>query len=248
MKVVAPEPFTYKGGQRAVLLLHGFTGSSRDVRQLGRFLQKNGYTCHAPIYKGHGVGPHSLLETGPEEWWQSVIEGCRFLRENGYQEMAIAGLSLGAIFSLKAGLEWPVKGIVSMSAHVLEREPNAYFQRVLDYARRYKTFEGKSDDQIADEMWQVENSTMPSLKELQTLVLDIGRHLESLTVPILILQGKLDEPIYQESADILYKTVSSLKKEIRWFEQSGHLLTIDKEKEEAFEAVVSFLNSLEWES
>ncbi|MFL6516850.1 MAG: carboxylesterase, partial [Bacillus sp. (in: firmicutes)] len=34
MKVVIPKPFTFKGGKRAILLLHGFTGNSADVRML----------------------------------------------------------------------------------------------------------------------------------------------------------------------------------------------------------------------
>lgn len=40
MKIRLPEPFFFEEGKRAVLLLHGFTGNSSDVRQLGRFLQK----------------------------------------------------------------------------------------------------------------------------------------------------------------------------------------------------------------
>lgn len=42
MKIRLPEPFFFEEGKRAVLLLHGFTGNSSDVRQLGRFLQKKG--------------------------------------------------------------------------------------------------------------------------------------------------------------------------------------------------------------
>ena len=40
MKVVAPKSFTFEGGKRAVLLLHGFTGSTKEVKKLGEFLQK----------------------------------------------------------------------------------------------------------------------------------------------------------------------------------------------------------------
>lgn len=40
MRIKMPEPFTFEGGKRAVLLLHGFTGNSADVRMLGRFLEK----------------------------------------------------------------------------------------------------------------------------------------------------------------------------------------------------------------
>ena len=60
MKIVAPKPFTFGNGKRAVLLLHGFTGNTADVRMLARFLEKKGYTCHAPLYKGHGVPPEEL--------------------------------------------------------------------------------------------------------------------------------------------------------------------------------------------
>ncbi len=42
MKIKLPKPFTFEAGPRAVLLLHGFTGHSADVRMLGRFLEKKG--------------------------------------------------------------------------------------------------------------------------------------------------------------------------------------------------------------
>ena len=38
MQIKLPQPFFFQEGKRAVLLLHGFTGNSSDVRQLGRFL------------------------------------------------------------------------------------------------------------------------------------------------------------------------------------------------------------------
>ena len=57
MQIKLPKPFFFEEGKRAVLLLHGFTGNSSDVRQLGRFLQKKGYTSYAPQYEGHAAPP-----------------------------------------------------------------------------------------------------------------------------------------------------------------------------------------------
>ncbi|GAA3314081.1 hypothetical protein GCM10020331_005760 [Ectobacillus funiculus] len=34
MKIVSAKPFTYRGGNKAVLLLHGFTGNTRDVKNV----------------------------------------------------------------------------------------------------------------------------------------------------------------------------------------------------------------------
>ena len=40
---------SFEEGKRAVLLLHGFTGNSADVRQLGRYLQKGLYILCSTI-------------------------------------------------------------------------------------------------------------------------------------------------------------------------------------------------------
>ena len=64
--------------ERAVLLLHGFTGNSADVRMLGRYLEDKGYTCHAPQYKGHGVPPEELSSYWARDWWQDVVEDTNF--------------------------------------------------------------------------------------------------------------------------------------------------------------------------
>ncbi|EAZ86362.1 YvaK [Bacillus sp. B14905] len=37
MKLTKPQPLTIEGGKKAVLLLHGFTGSTKDVKKLGGF-------------------------------------------------------------------------------------------------------------------------------------------------------------------------------------------------------------------
>ncbi|MFD3204252.1 alpha/beta hydrolase, partial [Bacillus sp. LR_5] len=88
MKVVTPKPFTFKGGDKAVLLLHGFTGNTADVRMLGRYLNERGYTCHAPQYEGHGVPPEELVHTGPEDWWKNVMDGYEYLKSEGYESIA----------------------------------------------------------------------------------------------------------------------------------------------------------------
>src|SRR5690625_3401354 len=109
-----PKPFTFKAGPRAVLLLHGFTGHSADVRMLGRFLEKKGYTSHAPIYRGHGEAPEKLIETNPDEWWEDVLQAYDNLQQLGYKEIAVAGLSMGGALGLKLASSKPVKAVIPM--------------------------------------------------------------------------------------------------------------------------------------
>lgn len=241
------KPFFFQAGSRAVLLLHGFTGSSSDVRMLGRFLEKNGYTCHAPHYKGHGVPPEELIETSPEDWWEDVLQGYQTLKDAGYEEIAVAGLSLGGVFSLKLSTMKPVKGIVTMCSPMTMRTTDKMFEGVLKYAKDYKRFEGKQDDEIEQEVEAIQSKGMPSLPALQQLVGDVRKELDMVYAPLLVVQSKNDEVIDPDSAHIIYDEVESLKKEIHWFEQSGHVITLDKEKEQLHEAVLKFLESLDWE-
>lgn len=143
MKLVAPKPFTFTGGARAVLLLHGFTGTTADVRMLGRFLQKHGYTTHAPLYRGHGVPPEELVTYSPVEWWADVKEGYNALLEQGYEEIAVCGLSLGGVFSLKVGAALSVKGVIPMCAPMRPRTETAMQVGMLAYAKEYKKREKK---------------------------------------------------------------------------------------------------------
>lgn len=241
------KPFFFQAGNRAVLLLHGFTGSSSDVRMLGRFLEKKGYTCLAPHYKGHGVPPEQLIETYPEEWWQDVLQGYQTLKEAGYKEIAVAGLSLGGVFSLKLGLLNPVKGIVTMCSPMTMRTTDKMFEGVLKYAADFKRFEGKNEVEIEQEVEAIRLKGMPSLPQLQQLVSDVRNELDMIYAPVLVIQSKNDEIIDPDSAHIIYDEVESLKKDIKWFEHSGHVITLDKEKQLLHEAVYEFLHSLDWE-
>lgn len=241
------KPFFFKAGERAVLLLHGFTGSSSDVRMLGRFLEKKGYTSHAPHYKGHGVPPEQLIETSPEDWWQDVVKGYNTLKEAGYEKIAVVGLSLGGVFSLKLSLSTPVKGIVTMCSPMVMRTTEKMFDGVLKYAGDFKRFEGKDEAVIEQEVEAIRQQGMPSLSELKQLVERVRSELDMVYAPILVVQSKNDEIIDPNSAHIIYDEVESLRKEIKWFEHSGHVITLDKEKALLHETVYEFLQSLDWE-
>lgn len=246
MKVAAPKPFLFEGGDRAVLLLHGFTGSSADVRMLGRFLQKKGYTCHAPQYKGHGVPPEELVHTGPEDWWQDVLDGYNFLKERGHEEIAVAGLSLGGVFSLKLGYTLPVKGIIPMCAPMHIKSEEVMYKGVLAYAEEYKKREQKSEDQIKGEMDEFCKTPMTTLKALQRLLEEVRDNVDMIYTPTFVVQARHDEMINTESANIIHDKIQSDEKQLKWYENSTHVITLGEEKEQLHEDVYEFLEELDW--
>ncbi len=111
-----------------MLLLHGFTGNSSDVRQLGRFLQKKGYTSYAPQYEGHAAPPEEILQSSPFVWFKDALDGYDYLVEQGYDEIVVAGLSLGGDFALKLSLNRDVKGIVTMCSPMGGKTEGAIYE------------------------------------------------------------------------------------------------------------------------
>lgn len=246
MKIKLQQPFTFKGGKRAVLLLHGFTGNSADVRMLGRYLEKQGYTCHAPHYKGHGVPPEELVKTGPSDWWKDVMMAYDFLKSEGHEEIAVAGLSLGGVFSLKLGYTVPIKGIVTMCAPMYIKSEEMMYKGVLEYAREFKKYEGKTQEQIELEMDLLADKPMNTLKALQELITDVREHVDLIYAPTFVVQGRHDDVINPKSADIIIDAIESPVKKIKWYEESGHVITLDKERNQLHEDVFEFLESLDW--
>ena len=246
MKIIAPKPFTIESGKRAVLLLHGFTGNPNDVKRLGRYLAERNYSVHAPLYKGHGLDPLTLVQSNPQDWWNSVVEGYDILREKGYEEIAVAGVSLGGVFSLKLGVERPMKAIVTMSAPAIAKSPDSLQSRIVDYAINYKKLSGKYDPSKDTREAISELVQMPSLTTLQTMINETSSKLNTVNTPVHVLRGLEDDQYYCESADLIYSSVKSRIKSVKTFINSGHILTLGKEKELVYEEVFRFFDSLDW--
>ena len=247
MKVSLPQPFYYKAGKRAVLLLHGFTGNSADVHMLGRFLEKSGYTVKAPHYKGHGASPLELIQTGPVDWWQDVEKAYEELVADGYTEIAVVGLSLGGVFSLRLGYLKPLKGIVTMCAPMTMRTTDTMFSGIVKYAKDFSRAFGYDEQQKDALIESIKREGMPSLPKLPELIQDVRSHVDELYTPIFVVQGRLDDVINPKSAQIIYDTVESIDKHMKWYEESGHVITLGTERKQLQEDILQFLNSLDWQ-
>ncbi|SDH21539.1 carboxylesterase [Alteribacillus persepolensis] len=249
MKIVPPKPFKFEGGKRAVLLLHAFTGSSADVRMLGRYLQKRGYTCHAPIYTGHGVPPEELFQSNSFDWWQDVERAWQELRNDGYEEIAVAGLSLGGLMTLKVAYTYPVKGIIPMCAPMIVSEnKDRLYKGVLRYAKEYKQLENKDEKQVEKEMEEFKDLPTDTLSSVNELIEEVRDSLDMIYAPAFIVQAEKDDMVPPESAQVIHDEIASDEKHLKWYEESGHVITMDKERDQLHEDVYQFLEQLDWET
>ncbi|GGN64704.1 MULTISPECIES: alpha/beta hydrolase [Oceanobacillus] len=246
MKIKQPQAFTFEAGPRAVLLLHGFTGHTADVRMLGRFLEKKGYTSHAPIYRGHGVPPEELIKSNPDQWWEDVNLALNHLKELGYDEIAVAGLSLGGVLGLKLAYSTQVKGIISMCAPMFFDNETQLTQGFELFAKEYKQLERKDAKTIEREVATVMEESTELFSLLKETIEEVKDNVDTIYTPTFVVQARNDMMINTESANYIYDHVEADLKDIKWYEESGHVITLDKQKDELHEDIYQFLEKLDW--
>lgn|SRR5699024_38727 len=248
MKIKQPQPFTFEAGNRAVLLLHGFTGHTADVRMLGRFLEKKGYTSHAPIYRGHGLPPEELLKANPAQWWDDVEQAYKHLKNLGYEEIAVCGLSLGGVLGLKLAYSEKVKGVVPMCTPMFFDNETQLSQGFKRFATEYKQLQEKEDRTIEREVTTLIDDSETLFEQISAFIRDVSSQVDTIYTPTFVVQARNDEMINTDSATYIYNNVETDEKSIKWYEESTHVITLGKEKEQLHNDIFQFLESLDWET
>ena len=74
------EPFFFRRGPQACLLIHGFTGTPYDMLRLGRYLADQGYTVMGPRLAHHATHPNDMKRSHWHDWYLSALDGWHMLR------------------------------------------------------------------------------------------------------------------------------------------------------------------------
>jgi carboxylesterase len=233
------EPFLLPGGDRGVLLLHGFTGAPSEMRLLGEHLNRRGYTVLGPRLTGHGTSPADMAGTRWPHWYGDAEDGYHLLR-GLCGEVSVAGLSMGALLALKLAAEHPVARLAAVNAPVFlldKRLP------LLPLVRLFRRFQRQEKRRLTiNEPYNVAYEYIPlaCAASLLDLIRHVDRLLPLLTRPVLLVQSRHDRTVRPESVLHLHHRIGSHDKKIIWLEKSGHVATIDVEHERVFRYIENF--------
>ncbi len=244
-----PQEIYLKNGKRAVLLLHAYTGSPNDVRMLARQLEKENYTVLAPIFSGHGTpDPMNILHMTPDIWINDARNALKKLQDDGYEEIAVFGLSMGGVIAMTLLGENPdlFVGGGSFSSPLVPESTNQIYPNFLKYCEfMYKKITN-SQEELEEKMNMVKMPLKAQLEqvfELSRLAFD---GLPNIDKPIYIAQSGQDEMFDGSS---VYKIGDQLKgtyHQIIWYPNSTHVITISKDRKQFEGDIVAFLSHIKW--
>lgn len=244
--IPSAEPFFLPGGKIGCLLVHGFTGTPKEMRMLADSLARENYTVLAIRLAGHATTPDDMNRTHWRDWVTSVEDGLNLLKDCTDQQV-VMGLSMGGILSLIAAARYDIKGVVSFSTpSALPDDPRLQFLPFLTWllprAKKaqpdWRNLEAQKD--------HVDYPFYPtrSIMQLKKLIEIMHQNLKQIKIPALFVQSHGDYGIPANSMDTLYNGIASIDKTKMWVENSGHVVIREPEREIVFTAVKEFVQRI----
>ncbi len=233
-------PFYWEAGSTGVLLCHGYTATTAEVRLLAKSLHEHGYSVAGPLLPGHGTTPQDCNRFSWQDWYAAL--------ELTYQQLArrcervvIGGESLGALLTLHLAVKHPEAAAVLCYAPALRLKLSRVQVGLVFLLAPFLSSFPKPPS-TDDNPWQGYGvEPLKSVIQLLRLQKVIYPLLPQIHQPILILQGRLDPTVHPQSPQILYDQVSSPIKELYWLEHSTHCVILDKERDLAASLSLYFL-------
>ena len=245
------EPFFFPGqGKNArigCLVTHGFTGTPKEMRWLGEYLNKQGYTVCGIRLNGHATKPEDMIRSRWQDWLLSVEDGYNLLHAC-CEQVFLLGLSVGGVLSLTAASWLPVQGVVAMSTpYKMPDNPLIRVARPLSLFLPYMAKgkgapdEGWFDKEAFKQHVAYPKYVVRSAVELKQLLDVMHLSLPEIIVPTLLIYSRDDDNIIQGGMDVIYEALGTTDKQKLWVEGGGHVITEEPTREVVFKAVGEFV-------
>ncbi len=239
------EPFFFPGDRIGCLLIHGFTGTPKEMRWLGEHLAADGRTVLGVRLFAHATRPDDMLRAHWRDWLASGEDGYNLLC-GACDRVVVMGLSMGGIISLILAARLPVAGVVAMSTPYYPPDPRMRPLRpigpalTLFWRWAQKGPPDWHDPNVgADHLEYPRNPVRGGLL-VYDLLMEMQRDIPTITAPALIIHSRGDLTLPEDHATQLFAHVGSKDKELLWVEDSGHVVTRDAEREKVFAAAMAF--------
>lgn len=246
------KPFFYQARPQSkilALLIHGFTGSAYDLREIGGYLASQGINARGLRLAGHGSCPEDLAKTNAGDWWESVNTEFQTVKDR-YEKICLVGYSFGANLAIDFAVRFPdiVRAIVLLGPSVYIRH-DKFLRFLLPVKRIFTRYQEKKILNERD-FWEYEEKgvytkiPVKSAKEFFDFIDKYTKkEISLIRVPCLIIQSANDKVVHPKSARYVYKRVRSPKKELVILDNREHNPFFCDRRQEIFEKIARFLKA-----
>jgi len=237
------EPFLFPGGRTGCLLLHGFTASPQEVRELGRQLASRGYTALGPRLYGHATQPRDILRARWMDWLGSAADGYHWLR-GACDRVVVLGVSLGGVLAFHLAAEFEAAGVVGMGTpFAIPRDPRLRLLRLASPVVRFvpKGPPDWRDPSAAKTRVDYRVYPVAGLAEVEKAILAMRQRLAEVHCPVLLMHSLEDTFVPPENMQAICQALPAGDRQMISIRHSNHVLPLDASRDQVFEAAAGFV-------
>ncbi|GMV08490.1 MAG TPA: alpha/beta hydrolase [Gemmatimonadaceae bacterium] len=235
------------GGARAVLLLHGFGDTPQTLRRQALALHATGWTVRAPLLPGHGRTLEAFRASDAAAWTGAARAAYESLCRV-HEQVAVVGLSMGGAIAvqLSAG-QRPPSALVLLAPYLEVGGRGRLWTSLWPLWSLWRAWiPSDPASSIRDPLARGESlgyghASPRLLRELRRVV-DWARAASGrVRAPTLAVFSQHDYRITPDAALRGFARLGSREKELRWVQNSGHVITVDLDADEVTRWVVDWL-------
>ena len=249
--VPSGEPFLIEAGPFGVLLIHGLTGGPAEMRGMGEYLGRRGYTALGIRLAGHSTQPDDLRRVHRRDWIANAEDGLHILSQGlapatpEGASVFVIGLSLGGVLALNLASRRNLAGVVAMSTpFVLPdaswRTPCAPLREILE-PWLPKGPPDWHDPAAASDHVAYDRCPSHAMIETSRLIDETRELLAAISVPVLLIHSEDDTVVPPQHARRVFEKLGTPDKQLLWIQDSGHVITKDKSRRQVCEAATQFI-------
>ena len=266
---IADTGFFLPGDKNLCFLIHGLTGTAKEMNAIAQRLNKQGFSVAIPLLLNHNKSISRLKKTT----WQEIYNSIRaeFLKYAGeYDNIFVAGLSFGALIGLLLTHEFPekIKAVNCFSPTLfydgwgnpksriflplIYKTPLKYwiyFKEEYPYGLKNERLRSKVENFYKDadlfdyskvHLYGYPVIPVSCMHQNSLLAKKVISILKDIRTPIQLLQAKDDDVTSPKNSYCIYNGVKSADKKIIFLENSYHIITADQERDKVAEETVAF--------
>ena len=239
------DAFFWEGGDDGILLLHGLTATTSEVRPLAKHFHDKGFTVSAVLLPGHGTTPEKLNQTQRKEWI-AACEKAYYELKKKCSRVIVGGESTGGILALHLASDHPEIKALLLFAPAMRLASSLLRTIFLIVVSPFvfaipKNFENETETI----QWQgYKVNPLKAGVQLLKLQRETEKRLPRIYQPILIIQANLDETVDLNSGEMIFRGVQSAVRESHWMEKSNHVVILGQEFKEVTVITMEFVKKI----
>ena len=240
--------------EKAVLLVHGFSGYPGEVVRPGVDLYEAGFDCYAPRLPGHGTSGDDFLASKAEDWIGTIYDAYALL-STSYKSVFLVGHSMGGAIATIIADAFDAKRLALLVPALLVPSIPVLKLRIFRHlVKRQKVawksdpeyqfyYEGDEDDDefLGSEYWSF--VFPPAVWQLERVRRQAVAALDHLKADTLIISGGLDKTVPQAASRLVIERGKGENRHLH-IPAASHFMPYDKNlpaQNKAMESVVSWL-------